>query len=227
MREGQNKYDLALPDVNKAIALDPNNPELYESRAQIRVQLNNDVAGALADYDKALKLDPKRSETYMERAWVHATLKNNAAAIADYDSAIALKQDDSSLYVQRGEMYYRTHDYVKAMADWKKALELKHDDSATYNAMAWLLATSPDPKVRDGKKAIELATKACELSEWKKGEVVDTLAAAYAEVGDFKRAVEFENKAIALMKPDSDEMKAARAQLRFFENGRPFRETPN
>ena len=178
---GRNKYDLALPDVNKAIALDPNNPELYESRAQIRVQLNNDVAGALADYDKALKLDPKRSETYMERAWVHATLKNNAAAIADYDSAIALKQDDSSLYVQRGEMYYRTHDYVKAMADWKKALELKHDDSATYNAMAWLLATSPDPKVRDGKKAIELATKACELSEWKKGEVVDTLAAAYAE----------------------------------------------
>jgi len=115
----------------------------------------------------------------MERAWARAMQKNNAAATADYDSAIALQQNHPSLYVQRGEMYYRTHDYVKAMADSKKALELKHDDSATYNAMTWLLATSPDPKVRDGKKAIELSTKACELSKWKDAETIDTVAAAY------------------------------------------------
>lgn len=59
------KYDLAIADLNQAIALDPNNPDLYESRTLIRVQLNNDVAGALADYDKALKLDPN----VVRRTW--------------------------------------------------------------------------------------------------------------------------------------------------------------
>lgn len=162
----------------------------------------------------------------MERAWVHAVKKNNAAAIADLGSAIALDETNSSLYAQRGEMYYRTHDYAKAMADWKKALQLKHDE-ATYNQMAWLLATCLDSKVRDGKKAIEFALKSCELSEWKEPEAIDTLAAAYAEAGDFKRAVEFENKAIALMKPGSDDVKAARSRLELYEHRRPYRETPS
>ena len=109
--------------------------------------------------------------------------KNNAAAIADYDSAIALKQDESSLYAQRGEMHYSAQEYSKAMVDWMKALDLAGDDSATYNSMAWLLATSPDSKARDATEAIEFATKACQLSEWKVGELIDTLAAAYAEAG--------------------------------------------
>ena len=220
---GQKKYDLALADLNKAIALDPDNPDLYEARAPVRILRNSDETGALADYDKELKLDPQRSETYVQRAWIFAAQKNNAAAIADYDSAIALKQGDASLYAQRGEMYYRTHDYATAMADWNKALELKHDDSGTYNQIAWLLATCPDSKVRNGKKAIEFATKSCELNEWKEGEVIDTLAAAYAEAGDFKRAAEFETKAIALMKPGSDTMKEASARLELYEHRRPYR----
>lgn len=133
----------------------PTNPDLYKSRAQIRVLLNNDGAGALTDLDSAIKLDPKCGDLHVEHAWVNSKQKNNTAAIADLDNAIALKQGDPSLYLQRGEIYYRTHNYAKAMTDWKKSLELKHDDSATYNAMAWLFAASPDPKVRDGKKAIE------------------------------------------------------------------------
>jgi hypothetical protein len=53
------------------------------------------------------------------------------------------------------------------------------------------------------------------------------LAAAYAEAGDFKRAVEFENKAIAMMKPGGDALREARARLELFEKRRPFRKMPN
>jgi tetratricopeptide (TPR) repeat protein len=227
VHEAQNNYDFALEDVNEAIAVDPRNPDLYESRAYIRIQRSKDTAGALSDYAKMIALDPKRSQTYVQRAWIYAVQKNNTAAIADYDSAIALKQDDSSLYAQRGEMFYRSRDYAKALADWKKALELKQDEHATYNSLAWLLATSPDIKTRDGKKAIEYALKSCELSEWKVGEAIDTLAAAYAEAGDFKRAVEFEKKAIALMKPGVDATDEARARLELYQHRHPYREIPS
>ena len=226
VRGAQKQYDLAFGDLNKAIALEPDNPDSYESRAQIRILRNNDETGALADYDEELKLDPKRSGPYIERARIHALRKDNAAAIADYDSAIVLEHDDSSLYIQRGYMFYRSREYSKAMTDWKKALELKPDDGATYNDMAWLLATSPEPKARDGKKALGFALKSCELSEWKNPEAIDTLAAAYAEANDFKHAVEFENKAVALMK-SAIEVKVAHARLELYEHRRPYRETPS
>jgi serine/threonine protein kinase len=72
-----------------------------------------------------------------------------------------------------------------------------------FNAAAWLLATSPREAVRNGKRAVELATKACELTEYKNPSIVDTLAAAYAETGDFDSAVKWSEKSLELAK-DSD-----------------------
>lgn len=123
-------------------------------------------------------------------------------------------------------MYYRLHDYTKAAADWNKALALNKDDSATYNSMAWLMATSPDPKARDGNKAVQLATQSCQLNQWKEAETIDTLAAAYAETGDFKHAIEFENEAIAMMKPEGETIKDARARILLYQSRHPYRETP-
>jgi tetratricopeptide (TPR) repeat protein len=91
--------------------------------------------------------------------------------------------------------------------------------------IAWILATNADPKVRDGKRAIELATKSCELSGWKDGNPIDTLAAAYAEAGDFQHAIEFENRAIALMQDDEDWIEDARSRLKLYEEHQAYRDS--
>jgi tetratricopeptide (TPR) repeat protein len=217
--ESEQKYELAMADINHAIQLDSKRSDLYATRANIRV----DLSGALRDYASSIKLEPERFDLYVSRAAVYAAKNDNNAAVADYTRAIALEAD-ASLYEQRGELFMRLHDYKMMNSDWQKALDLDTEDGNINNDIAWTLATNPDSKVRDGKKAVALAQKSCELSGWKDSQTVDTLAAAYAEIGDFKNAIEFENKAIALKKadePDGDE----RARLQLYEDHQPYRDS--
>ena len=84
-----------------------------------------------------------------------------------------------------------------------------------------MLATCPDPAHRDGKKAVENGTIACELTDWKVSAQLDTLAAAYAEAGDFLNAIKLENQAI-----DSQKNEALLAdqkdRLALYQSYRPF-----
>jgi hypothetical protein len=69
-----------------------------------------------------------------------------------------------------------------------------------------------------------LATKSCELTGWKNGDALDTLAAAYAETGDFPHAIVFENKSIALRKPGDDGMKDSLSRLDLYQHHKPYRD---
>ena len=64
------------------------------------------------------------------------------------------------------------------------------------------MATCPEAKYRDGGKAVESATRACELTKWKSSEFLNTLAAAYAESGDFDAAVTWQTRAIGFLRDE-------------------------
>jgi tetratricopeptide (TPR) repeat protein len=88
------------------------------------------------------------------------------------------------------------------------------------NSVAWTLATSQYNGRRNGDRAVEVATTACELTKWKLPAVVDTLAAAYAETGDFQAAVKWQNEAIRLA-PQAEKQRY-QSQLALYRNGRKF-----
>jgi hypothetical protein len=91
-----------------------------------------------------------------------------------------------------------------------------------YNNRAWIWATCPDGKVRDGRAAVESARRACELSDWKEANPIGTLAAAYAEAGDFDKAVEFQEKANGLSTVEDDRQKG-RERLKLYRDRTPYR----
>ncbi len=92
------------------------------------------------------------------------------------------------------------------------------------NELAWLLATCPDDKYRDAKRSVELATKACELTGWRQWNNLDTLAAAYAETGNFTEAVKWQEKALELVPGQRKPEIAHRLEL--YKSGTPYRNIP-
>lgn len=117
-------------------------------------------------------------------------------------------------------------EYDKALADWRTSIKLGANDQECYNGFAWLLATCPKAELRDGKKAVEYAPKACELTKWLNPTNLDTLAAAYAEAGNFKEAVRWQTKAVELAATKAFilEQEEAEARLALYKKGKPYRE---
>lgn len=110
-----------------------------------------------------------------------------------------------------------------------RALEeaLKHypNNVGVLNLYAWMLATSPSDTLRNGRRAIEFATTACELTDYADPSCLDTLAAAYAEAGNFAEAIKWSEKAISILGPNPDprELSIFSSKLQNYKNDQPTR----
>jgi tetratricopeptide (TPR) repeat protein len=128
-------------------------------------------------------------------------------------------------YNNRGFAWSSKRDYDRAIADYTDAIRLDPNNSYPYNNQAWLWATASDVKFRDGKKAVESATKACELSEWKERNDLDTLAASYAEAGDFDQAMKWQEAGIKLIpESEADAIKDFNERLALYRDKKPYHE---
>jgi len=114
----------------------------------------------------------------------------------------------------------------EAIAHYKKALEIKPNYAEAHNNLAWVLATCPKPSLRNGAAAVALAEGAAKLSGRQEPEILDTLAAAYAEAGRFSEAVQTAQKALDLARQQNKQTLAEsiQAKIRLYEAGTPFHE---
>lgn len=112
----------------------------------------------------------------------------------------------------------------RALAAYEKAIQMNSEDFPTLNNLAWILGTCPEPSLRDGKRAVVLATKVCEFTEWSDPACIDTLAAAHAEAGDFQAAIASQRKAIAMLPAGNPKLERYHARLNTYEANKPFHE---
>jgi tetratricopeptide (TPR) repeat protein len=115
-----------------------------------------------------------------------------------------------------------------AIVEYRNALKLRSGWVTAQNDLAWLLATHPDEKVRDGPEALRLAQSACKTTDFKVPAILDTLAAAQAETGEFATATATIDKAIALAGKAGAEalLKQLESRRRQYSTRQPFRENP-
>jgi tetratricopeptide (TPR) repeat protein len=155
-------------------------------------------------------------------AW--AAQKDDDKAIADFSAVVRLAPNNANAYARRAAAYQHKKSYDEAVADFTQALRFDSSVASTNNNAAWLMATCSEERFRDGRKAIDLATKACELSDWKSADRLDALAAAYAETGDFDAAIQWQSKALEMNPSDAEVIKGMKERLALYKDHHPYRE---
>lgn len=184
------QIDEAMADCNEILRLNPADKKVHVRRGRLYLADREDEA-ALADFNEAIKRGGP-PQAYCHRGGIYFVVqKDYAKAAEDFSSAI---KGGLTQHVARGDCYYALRDYAKAIADYQVPIKNGSVLPAAYRELAWVLATCPDARFRDGKKAVELAKQALERKP--DGDVATylVLAAAYAEAGDFAAAVEFQEK---------------------------------
>jgi tetratricopeptide (TPR) repeat protein len=175
---------------------------------------------SIIDSEAHLNLNILGTPLYLQ--WVHHQL--NLLLITNCTEAIQTNKNDVKSYIMRAIYNSYETNYDNALKDFKTALSINPTNSDALNAYAWFISVCPDGSVRNGRLAVELATQACELTNWKQWNNVGTLAAAYAEAGDYEKAIKYENQAIETAGISEKDSNKEKARLTLFEQNKPTHE---
>lgn len=213
--------DKAAADVDRVLKLRPGYPGAVRMRTLILFS-EGKMEQAIADMEKLRKSQPKDPATLAQLGMLYSAAQDYSKAIEIYTALLALETNNFLALRGRADALLGQGKHAEAIADYQRALKLDATDSGLLNNFAWVLATSPSDKVRDGKRALVLATDACKRTDYKQAHILSTLAAAYAETGDFKSARQWSEKAMSLCKPDQKQ--AMQKEVDSYRAEKPWRE---
>ena len=116
----------------------------------------------------------------------------------------------------------------QTLHDLHDALQRNPDSPEALNNLAWLLATLAGARPEQGREAVQVAERAYELTKGHSPDVLDTLGAAYAQAGQFDRAIESARKGLKLAEQMGRAQlgKALRERIRVYESRMPFLQPP-
>jgi Tfp pilus assembly protein PilF len=219
------EFDKSLRDLDEAERLGSRLAAIHVCRGMI--------AGERADWKKAheelalaLKIDPRHPDAQCGMASIYLIRGDAKRALEVLDNAIALDPKSPDAHGNRAVVYLTLGKYDKALDDLDDVLKAAPGSARAWRQRAWILATCPDAKVRNGELAVVAATRACEATGGKDPRCVATLAAAYGESGDFASALKYQQQAMELLDSKSADAREYRRALLRYHAKKPYRHLP-
>ena len=199
----QRRLEQAIEHFQRGLKLEPESAALHYGlgNAYSREKRINEAIG---EFEKALASNPDFAEAHNNLGSCLAQTGRLDEAIVHYRKAIELRPRFPQPYNHLGNAFRRKGRATEAVSFYQKAIEVQPDFIPAQINLAWMLATWPEPSVRNGSKAVALAEKANRLSNAQDPLVLRTLAAAYAETGRFPEAASAAKRALALAAAQSN-----------------------
>jgi len=215
--------DRAAADLERVLEKTPDHPAALELRALIAAD-RQDYAAAIRDFRRLVAQRQDDVALIGQLGMLYLMAKQPRQAIKRFSRALEIDENSFPCRRGRSDAEISIGDHAAALGDLEKALAIQPDDPGVLNNLAWLLATSPDEAIRDGQRAIELATKACEITTWKQPHIISTLAAGYAETGDYEKARTYSQQAVESEDGAPEVKQQLEGELASYRAGKPWRE---
>lgn len=199
-----------------------------KNNAEYVISRNKEFANALLTPENTefylFRGRPRFAMAFYKRGLDYLKKENYKLAIEDFKKAVEKKPDFIDAYCHMGITQKKLKRYQAAMNNFETALNLDPENVKNLNGLAWLLATCHDAEYRDGGKAVKFAEKTVDLEY--NPVTLDTLAAAYAETGNFDKAITLQEKVILMLRDKADKIVLEKCRLRLasYKKGYPWRE---
>ena len=250
LRLASGDFDKAEQDVEDVLILAPNQPLALYFRSLIAANQQR-MGDAIADMQQVVQLAPDSVDFRYQLGTLYQVDNRPKKAIQIADEILKSTKENWKAYQaralrMRGDARLSLGEHKDAIKDFEQGLQLIGDVSASsdsdegegnpetskkaqrsgfLNNLAWVLATSPVDELRDGARSIKLGLEACALTEYKESHILSTLAAGYAENGQFDEAVTWAEKAVeAGKKQSSQQLDQLQKELESYQEKKPWRE---
>lgn len=223
----QGKLTDAIALYQQALRLRPRYAKAYLGWGAALV-LQRKPAEAIEKFQAALQITPDFAEAHYNLGLLLVSLHRENEAVTHFERAGAIQPQFADAHYRLALTLHAQGQPAAARVQYEKAIVANPTHSSSHNNLAWMLATSSDAKLRDGPLALEHALKANELTGGHRPQVLDTLAAAQAEAGNFAEAAATIQKALELPGVRADQALAGSLQshLQLYRSGTPLREVP-
>jgi len=206
--------DLAKMSAQRALALNSNNEWAHFHLGTVEVQKGRpDLAGE--HYRAAVKVAPDFFEAQYALAIQLMNAGQPEEAVEPLNAAVRIRPDYASSRYHLGLVLQGQREYERALVQFDRVLELDPDSTPALAQAAFIRATCPQRGLRDYKAAVEMAERACELTQFNDPEFLATLARVYAQVGRRADAIKTSKRAVTVARSSGREAFARRVERDF------------
>ena len=220
----QGKYEEALRHFRTALEINPGYPQTHVNIGVALGQLGRPDE-AIASFRRASEINPESDRAHYEWGIVLARTGRLDEAVEHFTKAVALDPKCYEAHRAWGTALLNLGKPVEAVRHYRRAIDINPKYVPAYASLAWVLATHTDAGVRNGAEAVRLAETACRETDDRFADLLDVLAAAYAEAGRFDDAVRTAAKALDLARASNNPRLAnlIETHLARFRNKQPVR----
>ncbi len=222
----QGRTDEALAHFHEALKSDPTHVLAINNLAGVMLQ-RGEIQEAITQLKIALKKDPNHQPCRIKLATALLKQGKIEDAILQFQILLEANPNHVEALYMLGNALFQNRQYHEAIKLMQKASDLQSNNPSIQNDLAWILAVTPDPTHRDGAKAVRLATSASK-SLPNNPQILETLAAAQAEGGDFPNALKTARQALELAKTQRNEplAEALLKEIQHYVAKRPYHLAP-